>query len=183
MQSLPGAADLPHTRTSPLQWLLTAVAVAAVVAAGGALTPDGAHAADGGQTGPDAAAADYPLDCGERRPVVTHRASADLDHDGRAETVAVVRCETGLGTAPSSVYVLAGPGEPPRVLETLLDAKQDMSVGKFAVRDGEISATLLGYSADAPRCCPDRERDVEWHWENGRFVLEAQPVRPAGVAA
>ncbi|MEV6108134.1 hypothetical protein AB0M28_26010 [Streptomyces sp. NPDC051940] len=191
MQPLPGAADLPHTRSGPLQWLATAAAVAAVVAGGAVLQPDDASAAHRpadakNSGGPDAAAAAYPLDCGPRRPVVTHRAAADLDSDGRTETVAVVRCETGMGTAPSAIYVLTeptAPGERPDIAETLLEADQDMYVSEFAVRDGEISATLLGFSEDAPRCCPDRQRDVEWHWEDGRFVLEAQPVRSATTRA
>lgn len=46
-----------------------------------------------------------------------------------------------------------------------------MSVGDFTVRDGVVSATLLGYSSPAiPSCCPDQQEKVTWHWQNGAFV-------------
>lgn len=50
-----------------------------------------------------------------------------------------------------------------------------MSVGDLTVRDGIISATLLGYSSAAvPRCCPDQQEKVTWQWRNGAFVRAAQ---------
>lgn len=50
-----------------------------------------------------------------------------------------------------------------------------MSVGDFAVRDGVISATLLGYSSPSiPSCCPDQQEKVTWQWQNGAFVRNSQ---------
>ncbi|MCI0383912.1 hypothetical protein LJ221_05760 [Streptomyces sp. CNQ085] len=130
--------------------------------------------------GPDADTARYPLECGPAEAEVVDRAAVDFDGDGRAETVAVVRCAAGIGTPPSGVYVLAHParrGGAPRVAGTLVDPGEGMAVQDLTVRDRTVSARLLGYSSPGvPRCCPDRARDVEWEWRGGKFVLEAAPT-------
>ncbi len=111
---------------------------------------------------------------------VAGKGSADLDGDGRLETVAVVRCHAGAGTPPSGVYVLTPPaakGGRPKVAATLLDPAQKMSVMDFRVSGAVVSATLLGYSSkDVPRCCPDKRREVKWQWKDGKFALTALPA-------
>ncbi|WP_037678144.1 hypothetical protein [Streptomyces albus] len=180
-----------------MHWLTTATALAAVLGAAALVQPPDATAtppvaveqraeagepagAEKPEAAPDAEAADYPLECGGGETEVVDRGSADLDADGRPETAAVVRCAAGMGTPPHGVYVLgsASGGGAPRVLETLVDPAEKMNVTDFAVDDGgTISATLLGYSGpDVPRCCPDLERKVEWHWRDGKFRLTALPV-------
>ncbi|MDH2392602.1 hypothetical protein QCN29_28255 [Streptomyces sp. HNM0663] len=178
--------DLAHTHAGPMHWLATAVAMAAVVAAAGVLQPDAATASQPGDQprtavaapgpAPDVAAAELPLQCGAVQSVVTEEAAGDLDGDGRPETVAAARCDAGSGTPPSAVYVLtAGPGKAPRVVATLLLPTQGQSVGELAVRDGAVTATLLGYSsADVPSCCPDLRERVEWRWQGGKFVRSPQ---------
>ncbi|MGP4004688.1 hypothetical protein [Streptomyces sp. 8N706] len=185
--------ELPHTRTRPVHWLATAVALAALLGASALVQPSPATAtppvavADAPAAplpvradGPDPGKARYPVDCGPETVRVVQDGSADLDGDGRAETVAVVRCNAGFGTPPSGIYVLAHPAGgkgAPRVVETFLDPKQGMSVTGFAVRGRTVSATLLGYSsADVPRCCPDKQRKVKWQWHEGKFGLIALPV-------
>ncbi|MFE0047551.1 hypothetical protein [Streptomyces albireticuli] len=180
------AGPLPHARPRPAHWAVTAAALAVVIAAAGLAgptedTPPAPSRAAGAAAAPDPGAARYPLDCGGGAlPEVVQRATADLDGDGRPETAAVVRCRSGAGTAPSGVYVLAPaaePGEPPRIAATLVDPAQKMSVTRFAVTGGTVSATLLGYSTPrVPRCCPDLSRAVEWRWQGGKFVLTALPV-------
>ena len=104
----------------------------------------------------------------------------DFDDDGRAETVAVVRCGSGTGSAPHGVFVLAHPSSGdsrPRIAEVLLDPEEGLIVQRFRARGKTISARLLGYSSSrVPRCCPDRQRDVEWSWRDGRFHLMAGPL-------
>ncbi|NEW70974.1 hypothetical protein G4H13_11285 [Streptomyces rapamycinicus] len=185
--------DLAHTQPRPVHWVATAAAVAAVIAGGSFFQPSDAKAttsttASAPGTGglpaakaPDPRAADYPMNCGRARPDVIDRGSADLDGDGRPETVAVVRCPTAFGTPPSGVYVLSRPtghaGAAPRVVATFVDPKEGMSISDFAVRGKKVSATLLGYSsAKVPRCCPDLQRKVNWQWRDGKFVLKALPV-------
>ncbi|MFD3603883.1 hypothetical protein, partial [Streptomyces sp. NPDC058656] len=122
---------------------------------------------------PDPAGVEFPIECGPTEAAVQRQASGDLDGDGRPETVAVVRCEAGFGTPPSGVYVVTRSADDPkpRVVATLVDPKDRMSVKDFAVRDATITATLLGYSSrDVPSCCPDVTERAKWQWKNGAFV-------------
>ncbi|MEV6014067.1 hypothetical protein [Streptomyces sp. NPDC051997] len=174
--------ELARTQTSPIQWVATATAIAGVVALSSVIHPDPARAAQPGTgpktaavtaAAPDAAGVDYPIVCGPTKVLVEKKASGDLDGDGRPETVAVVRCDAGSGTPPSGVYVLtqAEGAKRPRVVATLVDPKDRLSVTDFAVRDGAVTATLLGYSsADVPSCCPDLKQDAKWQWKNGAFI-------------
>ncbi|MFJ6570451.1 hypothetical protein ACIQNU_23845 [Streptomyces sp. NPDC091292] len=175
--------ELAHTQTGPIHWVATAAALAAVVAGTSFLQPDAATAAQNGPkthsraaTGPapDPADVTFPLDCGPVEPVVLEKASGDLDGDGRPETVAVVRCDAGMGTPPSGLYVITRGTDttaPPRVVATLVDPKDRYNVTDFTVRSGAVTATLLGYSSpEVPNCCPDEQEKVKWQWKNGAFV-------------
>ncbi|MCX5139173.1 MULTISPECIES: hypothetical protein [unclassified Streptomyces] len=186
--------DLAHTDTSPMHWLATAAAMAAVVAAAGLLQPDARASASTphrttAQHGaapvaaPDPARAAFPLKCGGVGTTVAKQAPGDLDGDGRPETVAVVHCAAGSGTPPSGVYVLTQTsGAAPRIVATLVDPAQSKSVGDFTVSDGVIAATLLGYSSPSvPSCCPDEQEKVTWQWQNGAFVRSSQSEEPAGA--
>ncbi|GFH37024.1 hypothetical protein [Streptomyces pacificus] len=173
--------DLAHNHARPVHWLVTATAMAAVVAAAGLLQPDRARA---GQTGGREAAAAtapaitgvrLPLECGGAPAVVGERATGDLDGDGGPESVVAARCAAGSGTPPSGIYVLARSrtGES-RVVATLLEPARRQSAVDLAVRDGAVTAVLLGYSSpDVPRCCPDRRRTAKWRWEGGKFTESA----------
>lgn len=182
--------ELAHTHTRPIHWLATATAVAGVMALSSVLQPGAATAAQpsapetgsapANATAPDPAAVEFPIECGPVKAVVKKRASGDLDGDGSPETVAVVHCDSPMGTPPDGVYVLTRgrDGGEPRVVATLLDPEDGTTVSDFAVRDGAVTATLLGYSSrDVPRCCPDVRSDVKWRWRNGAFVRSA----PAGA--
>ncbi|MEU6103976.1 hypothetical protein [Streptomyces flaveolus] len=181
----PAVPDLSHTHTRPIHWVATATALAGVVALSSVLQPDAATAAQAAgpqtknapahSTPPDPAAVTFPLDCGPVKALVQKKASGDLDGDGRPETVAVVHCDAPMGTPPDGVYVITrdtGSGKS-RVVATLVDPKDRRTVTDFAVRDGAVLATLLGYSsADVPSCCPDVTDDVKWQWKNGAFVRD-----------
>ncbi|MEV7342395.1 hypothetical protein [Streptomyces sp. NPDC093544] len=174
--------ELAHTHTSPIQWVATATAIAGVVALSSVLQPDPATAAQpssdakpaqAAAAAPDPAGVDFPIECGPIKVLVQKKASGDLDGDGRPETVAVVRCDAGSGTPPNGVYVLtqAVDESKPRVVATLVDPKDRLSVTDFALSDGAVTATLLGYSSsDVPSCCPDVKDLAKWQWKNGAFV-------------
>ncbi|MEU0395244.1 hypothetical protein ABZ208_21140 [Streptomyces sp. NPDC006208] len=179
--------DLAHTHARPVHWLATATAMAAVVAGAGLLQPDAATASQPGAPrtttaaaplpAPDPSDVALPLECGGAKSLVTHKVTGDLDGDGTPETVAAARCDAGSGTPPSGVYVLAGSREgSPRVVATLVAPAEKRSVKEIAVRDGAITATLLGYSSpEVPSCCPDLRETVKWQWQGGTFVRTAQP--------
>jgi hypothetical protein len=186
----PAVPELAHTQTRPIHWVATATAVAGVVALSPLLQPHQATAAQatGSETKPGPAAVAppdptgvaFPLDCGPVKTVVQKKATGDLDGDGRPETAVVVHCDAPMGTPPDGVYVLtraAGSAEP-RVVATLVDPKDRLTVSEFAVRDGAVLATLLGYStADVPSCCPDVTDRATWQWKNGAFLRST----PAGA--
>jgi hypothetical protein len=178
----PAVPELAHTTTRPIHWVLTAAAISGVIALSSALQPHSATAAQPHTEArttpamtapPDPAAADFPLDCGTTKPLVQQKATGDLDGDGRPETVAVVHCDAGMGTPPHGVYVLtqtAGTPEP-RVVATLVDPKDRLTVTDFAIRDAAVTATLLGYSSpDVPSCCPDAKTPAKWQWKGGAFI-------------
>ncbi|MFJ2649550.1 hypothetical protein ACIO1C_22855 [Streptomyces sp. NPDC087420] len=181
--------DLAHTRPRPMHWLATATAMAGVVAVAGLLQPGPATASQDSSaptaTGaslpaPDPAGVTFPLECAGAGTVVTEKASGDLDGDGSPETVAAVRCVAGSGTPPSGLYVLTRAGKDTtrsRIVATLLDPKEKQSLSPgLAVRDGAVTATLLGYSGpDVPRCCPDEKQQITWEWKNGAFVRGTGP--------
>ncbi|MFJ8953640.1 MULTISPECIES: hypothetical protein [unclassified Streptomyces] len=174
--------ELAHTTTRPIHWLATAAALAAVVAVSGFLKPDSATAAQVGQESPagkpaavappDPAAVHFPLDCGPVKTAVVKKAAGDLDGDGRPETVAVVRCDAGVGTPPSGIYVVTQPaGAKPRVVATLVTPKDNYSATMLAIQDGSVLADLDGYSSDSvPRYRPDVHEKAKWQWKGGAFV-------------
>ncbi len=90
---------------------------------------------------------EFPLDCGPVKAVVAKKATGDLDGDGRPETVAVVHCDAPMGTPPDGVYVLtrAADGGKPRVVATLIEPGERLTVTDFTVRARAVTATLLGY--------------------------------------
>ncbi|MYY80203.1 MULTISPECIES: hypothetical protein [unclassified Streptomyces] len=189
----PAVPELAHTTTRPVHWLAVAAALAAVVAGSAVLQPDPATAAQTGPgthsraaagaaapvPAPDPAAVTFPIACGPVEPVVKNKASGDLDGDGRPETVAVVHCEAGSGTPPDGIYVITRPKTgKPRVVATLVDPKDRQNATGLTLRDGAVTATLLGYSTpDVPRCCPDQKDRAKWQWKDGTFKRTA----PAGA--
>ncbi|MCT9081263.1 hypothetical protein, partial [Streptomyces fulvoviolaceus] len=181
--------ELAHTHTRPIHWIATATAVAGVVALSSVLQPNPATAAQAAgpeartaptvTTAPDPAGVDFPIECGPVKAIVVKKASGDLDGDGRPETVVVVHCDAPMGTPPDGVYVLtqAADSTEPRVVATLVNPKDRNTVTDFAVSDGAVQATLLGYSSsDVPSCCPDVKKSAKWQWKNGAFLRSA----PAG---
>ncbi|MCJ0870404.1 hypothetical protein [Streptomyces sp. AP-93] len=196
----PSTPTPAHHRTRPVHWLATASALAAVIAGAGLLQPDratGASAdpvrpagptestspAGGPETAaPDAHALTYPLDCKGAPQAVTATAEGDLDGDGRPETVAAVRCDAGSGTPPHAIYVLTRDPAKPRVVATLLEAGRKQTATDLTVRDGLVTATLLGYSSpEVPRYSPDTEQLAKWRWTGGKFRQELTDPTPTGV--
>ncbi|MEV7974713.1 hypothetical protein [Streptomyces sp. NPDC086519] len=186
--------ELAHTDTRPMHWLATAAAVAGVVALSSLFQPGSAKAAQPAaaakpKPAPAAAAppsttgVDFPLDCGPVKELVVKKATGDLDGDGRPETVVVVHCDSAMGTPPDGVYVLtqAADATSPRVVATLVDPKDRLTVTDFAVAGQAVTATLLGYSSDnVPSCCPDLKSSAKWQW-NGHAFVRSTPAAAHSV--
>ncbi|MET8447637.1 hypothetical protein [Streptomyces sp. NPDC005209] len=176
--------ELAHTDARALHWVATATAVAGVVALSSVVQPGSAKAAPPAagtrtQSAPSAVAppattgVDFPLECGPVKVVVKKKAAGDLDGDGRPETVVVAHCDAPMGTPPDAVYVLtqAAGATRPRVVATLVDPKDRLTVTDFSVRAGAVTATLLGYStSDVPSCCPDVRTGAKWQWNGSAFI-------------
>ncbi|MBB5930505.1 hypothetical protein [Streptomyces echinatus] len=180
--------ELAHTQTRPIHWIATATAVAGVVALTSVIQPGSATAAQsatGTKTRPAPAAAppsttgvDFPLQCGPVKALVVKKATGDLDGDGRPETVAVVHCDAPMGTPPDGLYVLTRSADSatPRVIATLVQPRERLTVTDFTVHGRTVSATLLGYSSDTvPSCCPDTKTPATWQW-NGNAFLRSTPA-------
>ncbi|MCM2390366.1 hypothetical protein [Streptomyces albipurpureus] len=175
--------DLAHTQTRPVHWLATAAAMAAVVGFAGLLptgpaiakepaSKPGSAIAAAPAPAPDPAAVRLPLECPGVPSVVIQRATGDLDGDDKPETVVAARCDAGSGTPPAGVFVLTAAGDRSiRVVATLVEPGAKRSVTDLSIREGAITATLLGYSSmDVPSCCPDERESVKWRWQGGKFV-------------
>ncbi|MEU9478404.1 hypothetical protein [Streptomyces sp. NPDC048191] len=174
--------ELAHTHTRPIHWVATATAVAGVVALSSFVQPGSATAAQPTTGTPHKPAAvappattgvDFPLQCGPVKAVVAKKTTGDLDGDGRPETVAVVHCDSAMGTPPDGVYVLTRSADngTPRVVATLVDPKDRLTVTHLSLHAGTVGATLLGYSSDAvPNCCPDVKTPTKWRWNGNAFV-------------
>ncbi|MER6565883.1 hypothetical protein ABT288_06750 [Streptomyces sp. NPDC001093] len=186
--------ELAHAQTRPIHWVATATAVAGVVALSSVVQPGSATAAqthtDTRGTSVPAAIAPpsttgvtFPLQCGPVKAVVARKTTGDLDGDGRPETAAVVHCDSAMGTPPDGVYVLtrSPDSDQPRIVATLVDPKDRLTVTDFSIRAGTVTATLLGYSSDAvPNCCPDVRTPAKWHW-NGTAFIRSTPTDTHGV--
>ncbi|MEU3525045.1 hypothetical protein AB0E62_14420 [Streptomyces sp. NPDC038707] len=177
--------ELAHTRTRPIHWVATATALAGVVALSSVVRPGPATAAQPAPARPAAAPPSttgvaFPLDCGPVEAVVVKKATGDLDGDGRPETVAVVHCDAPMGTPPDGVYVLThgADSRTARVVATLVQPRERLTVTEFRIHERGVSATLLGYSSDAvPSCCPDTRTPATWRWNGNAFVRST----PAGA--
>ncbi|ANP54060.1 hypothetical protein J2Z21_005340 [Streptomyces griseochromogenes] len=183
------APELAHAHTRPIHWVATATAVSGVVALSSLVQPGSATAAQpapgtevksapAAVAPPSTTGVAFPLACGPVKAVVVKKATGDLDGDGRPETVAVVHCDAPMGTPPDGVYVLTRgtDGGKARVVATLVDPKDRLTVTDFTLRARAVGATLLGYSSsDVPSCCPDTKTPAKWQW-NGNAFLRSTPA-------
>ncbi|WP_431952181.1 hypothetical protein [Actinacidiphila sp. bgisy167] len=190
MQPSAGPA-LPHTRARSVHWITTAALIAAVVGSAALVQPAGATTSTPAHAGkrkpaptadpaPDPRAVRFPLQCAGAPADVVDQASADLDGDGRPETVAAARCHSETGTPPSGLYVLSADpsaGNAPRIVETLVDPGEQRTFQGLRVDGRTVRATVLGYSTDdVPRCCPDQQRDYSWEWRSGTYYEIPGPL-------
>ncbi|WP_280681813.1 hypothetical protein [Kitasatospora sp. MAA19] len=164
-------------RTAPWHWALALAGCGAVVAAALAAAPAtgtpvpvrSTPKALAASAAPDPAKAQLPLECGPFPIETVIGMPADLG-DGRPGTVVAAHCAAETGTPPDAVYLLGfGPGAHPVVLTTLLSERENLTVGRLALRsDGAITGHAQGYSSeDVPRFRPDISLDLTWTRKGG----------------
>ncbi|MEU9074682.1 hypothetical protein ACFYUY_38040 [Kitasatospora sp. NPDC004745] len=190
-QTTPRGGSRPgHARTAPWHWALALAGCGAVVAAGLAAGPasgspvplHGAPRALGASAAPDPAAAQLPLDCGPF-PVKAVLSMPAVLGDGRPGTVVAAHCDAANGTPPDAVYLLGfGPGDRPVVVSTLLSERENLTVGRLALRsDGAITGHAQGYSSeDVPRFRPDISLDLTWTRKGGGWE-RSQTAAPVSL--
>ncbi|MGA5699360.1 hypothetical protein [Peterkaempfera bronchialis] len=201
--SSPGLPSRPegpaHARSGAVHWAATAAGIGAVIAVAVVTAPaQGAPYAVRPPTAgpvrapapapvpaPDPAKAQLPLDCGPFPVKAARTFSADLDADGRPETVVAAHCDGTNGTPPDGVYVLAAGAGAPRVAATLVRPEENLSVLELEPGDGgTVIARVQGYSTvDVPRCCPDVNLILSWARAGDSWVRAqvAAPTEQAGA--
>jgi hypothetical protein len=102
-----------------------------------------------------------PLGCPAGTGVlVLQRLAVRLSH---AYTVVVARCDSGAGSPPSGVFVVAGNGAAASVRSTLVRPDAELQVQSLVRTAEGVQVTALAYSRpDVPRCCPDRTVTLAW---------------------
>ncbi|MFJ5118967.1 hypothetical protein [Kitasatospora sp. NPDC088548] len=180
-----------ETRSTPWHWALTVAGCAAVVATTLAANPATGTPGPARPTpralpaavAPDPAKAELPLECGPFPVRISVSFAADLG-DGRPGTVTAAHCAAENGTPPDAVYLL-GPGTDgrPAVLATLLSERENLTVGRLALRaDGAITGHAQGYSSDdVPRFSPDISLDLTWTRKSGGWD-RSQTAAPSARA-
>ena len=172
----------PHTRTRTVHWLATAIALAAVVGGPALIQPDGRHAPSPTLTDDRRRpAAPDPKGPWISRWIAAARRPVRRRQGSRATSTATAARRPSQWSAATpapgprraaSMYWPAGQGRRrARVVATLVDPTEKMSVGALAVRDGVITATLLGYSSpDVPAAARTSRK--------GEVAVAGRQVRP-----
>ena len=111
-----------------------------------------------------------PLGCPSATAVlVLQRVVVDLGTD--SGTVVVARCDSGAGSPPSGVYLVAGDASAARLTATLVSPSDAVQVSGLSTSGGVLTVTGRGYSTpDVPRCCPDMDVSLRWHVVSGHLV-------------
>lgn len=148
--TVPAARIVPTAETNPAAPALEAPGDAR----GGDQTDRGS---DRAPAPVDWSAVRFPMECHGMPYDV--RDARPLTADNRVYVVQV-RCSSGAGAAPDALYTYDVPadGGTPTLASTLMGIGENHLVKSVEVHDGNVHATLLGWTTDdIPRCCPDIE--------------------------
>lgn len=109
------------------------------------------------------------VDCAGAALLQVRRHSYDFTGDGVADALLAVRCDAGAGSPPSTVLaIVARPGGP-EILAEILAADAGEVVSGLDNTGASAVITAFGYSADAPRCCPDLQVTRSFRWLGESF--------------
>lgn len=113
-----------------------------------------------------------PMRCDPIPVVVDQVLVADVTGDGVPDALVRVRCDAAAGSPPSSLFAYAGGADGgPTPLGPLVTERDDLLLGAVTVADGVVSVRATGWSGpDVPRCCPDVQRVLRWHWDGSALA-------------
>jgi len=100
--------------------------------------------------------------------VVQRRLGLRLAHP---YTVVAARCDSGAGSPPSGVYLVAGQGPAASLTQTLVGPAAQLQVASLTATATGIAVSAAGYSRpNVPRCCPDLTLTLTWRAAGDRLA-------------
>jgi hypothetical protein len=118
------------------------------------------------------------VDCAGQPLVMVRQVRYDFTGDGVADALAAVRCDSGAGSPPSTVFALVAEKAGPRVAGTLLAAEAGEVVTEVTGSGPEAVVRGFAFSSDAPRCCPDLEVVRRYRWTGEAFDAGVRTATP-----
>ena len=116
--------------------------------------------------------------CGAQPVVMVRQYRYDFTGDGVVDALAAVRCDTGAGSPPSSVFaVVAGP-QGAFVVGRLLAAEAGEVVTEVSGQGPEAVVSGFAFSPTAPRCCPDLQVEHRYRWTGAAFDAGTRVATP-----
>lgn len=102
----------------------------------------------------------------------------DFDADGVPDALAAVRCDTGAGSPPSTVFAVKASPAGAVVVGKLLDAEAREVVTEVSGQGSEAVVSGFAFSPSAPRCCPDLEVTRRYRWTGQVFDAGTRVATP-----
>lgn len=109
------------------------------------------------------------MDCAGAPLVQVRQHRYDFTGDGVEDALVAVRCDPGAGAPPSAVFAIAARPKGPEVVDELLKADAGEVVSDLEAAGPNAVVTTFGFSANAPRCCPDLQISHTYRWDGTGF--------------
>ncbi len=122
------------------------------------------------------------VDCGGDTMVMVRQYRYDFSGDGVQDALVAVRCDTGAGSPPSSVFALQAGEQGPLVVGKLLDGDAGEVVTEVTGQGSEAIVKGFAFSPTAPRCCPDLDVMHRYQWVGTAFGPGVRTATPLPTA-
>ncbi|MGQ0466218.1 MAG: hypothetical protein ACT4QG_12945 [Sporichthyaceae bacterium] len=116
--------------------------------------------------------------CGTQPIVMVRQYRYDFDADGVEDALAAVRCDTGAGSPPSTVFAIKATPAGAQIVGKLLDAAAGEVVTEVSGQGPEAVVSGFAFSPTAPRCCPDLEVVHRYRWTGQAFDAGVRTATP-----
>jgi hypothetical protein len=122
------------------------------------------------------------VDCAGKPLVMVRQHAFDFTGDGVPDALVAVRCDTGAGSPPSSVFAIAADVGRPRIVGQLLSTSAGEVVSDLSGQGAEAVVTTFAFGPRAPRCCPDLQAVHRYHWDGTAFDAGIRVATPLPTA-